>query len=221
MAFRDLETFNAEMFVPDYSARLVARSIALVPVIRANARKFAEAISEVQGSRREGDQLGALLAGAHSLHSVREISQEAAREYIKRLDWSESPAGQQDPDETRLLRHILEHRVRIAGAEVPVWRLLETALNADGMEAEDARRNALAVGIKPDCREGDRGIYISATHSAIAAMLEDTPWAAGAWSRSLARLPGAVAGRSLAVQRFGFGPPHRAVWIPESTIFGD
>lgn len=80
----DLAQYNGmlerifETLTPDYISRLQARAVSLIPVIRHNARVFAEAAALSIGSRRFGDQVGTLIAGAYALHSTKKITPEAA-----------------------------------------------------------------------------------------------------------------------------------------------
>jgi putative DNA primase/helicase len=57
----------AETLTPQFSAGLVARAVRLMPTILQNAEIFTDAVALHLGSRRIGDQLGTLLAGAHAL----------------------------------------------------------------------------------------------------------------------------------------------------------
>jgi len=54
---------------PEFIDAMQARAVSLIPVIRKNAITFAEAAAMVAKTRRFGDQVGTLLAGAYALHS--------------------------------------------------------------------------------------------------------------------------------------------------------
>ena len=83
-------------------------------MIRANAERFAQAVSVHLGSRRTGDQYGALLAGAYSLHSEREITDAEAVAYVQKQDWQVVSESETEKDEGRLLSHLTQHRIRVA-----------------------------------------------------------------------------------------------------------
>ncbi|MDE2327056.1 MAG: hypothetical protein KGK13_04260, partial [Rhodospirillales bacterium] len=219
--FRDLKRLVAETLTPEFSAGLVARAAMLAPVIRRNAVTFAEAIAEHVGSRREGDQIGALLAGAYSLHSTGEITPEAAREFVAASEWLAQSSQDEERDETRLLRHLLAHPIRTKSGDIPVARLLE-ALES---EAPDLPQRSLAAqllaefGILNRPWQGEPGLWISTKAPTIAAALKKTPWSSG-WGRALGRLPGAAASDNRLKTRFAFGMQSRAVFVPRRTIDG-
>ena len=67
-----------ETLTTRYAAGLLSRSVGLLPVIRANAEVFARAVAIRFGSRRTGDQVGTLLAGAWALWSDDLVTAESA-----------------------------------------------------------------------------------------------------------------------------------------------
>lgn len=220
VAFADLELTVRERLTPEFRDGLIARSVSLIPQIRANAETFARAIAAGLGNRRMGDQLGTLLAGAYSLHSTGLITPEAAAEYVSRSEWLEDVPQDDDKDEYRLLRHILASKMRAGTVDYTVSRLIEAAASTsyeDGLlDAALAKRTLSESGIKYGERERTPGIYISTNHPAIRAALRGTPWDAS-WSRALARLPNTESGRHV-IQRFALGHVTKATFIPMSTI---
>lgn len=221
VAFEDLQVRAAEIITPQFSAGLIARSVSLIPVIRQNAEIFARALSVAGGSRRMGDQLGTLLAGAYSLHSTRLISQADAETYVANEDWVEEKSIDDDKDEAKLLRTLLTSMVRVLNVDAPVGRLIDDAMNPG--ENEEGRINSKIAdralrekGIKIGMRNGVSGVYISTNHQGIKSLLTGTPWDAS-WSKALSRLPDADTGKGI-LERFSVGHTSRAVWIPMSTI---
>ena len=217
--FADLEATVAERLTPEFSAGLIARSVALIPTIRANAETFARAIAAGHGTRRLGDQIGTLLAGAYSLHSTRLITPEEAAEFVAREEWSDQTPADDEKDEMRLLRTILALRVRVGNADMPVSRLVEAAQRleaGEGLPAPELAQRVLSeTGVKFASRENMPGIYISTNHQALRTALKGTPWDAG-WSRALLRIEGATnSGHGV---RFGLGATSKATWIPMSIL---
>lgn len=206
-----------------FSARWVARSIRLVPAIRANAETFAVAGAQHLGSRRLGDQIGVLLAGAYSLYDEGLVSPEEASAYVASQDWGETRAVGEATDEAACLQRILEHPVRVASHKGPVDRTVAELLrSAAGIptagefvtlaDSEDALGR---VGIRVDVRTGDCSTFtVSASHSGVAALLEKTKWS-NAWARTLKRLPGARA--TDGTVRFG-ATKSRGVEIPLEEV---
>lgn len=222
-AFSDLAARAVHIITPEFAAGLLARAVGLLPVIRDNAETFAVAIASKMGTRRLGDQLGALLAGAYSLHAARRITPSQAEAFICKQDWGESAGDETTSDEQRLLSHLTAHRIRLAqgnGAaiELTLGRLIEAAFGNDDRIARDVAADELRHwGLRARTEPGPgMGLWVSTSHSAIAKALAGTPWAAN-WSRSLARLPGAGS-PSVTVVRFALGHLSRAVWLPWSLL---
>ncbi len=221
-AFQSLHAAVVSTITPAFSAGLIARSVKLLQVIRENSETFAQAVSVHLGSRRAGDQIGTLLAGAYSLHSERRITYEQAVDYIKRQDWSDASVEETSKDEQRLLGYLTQHRLRFSTGngqsnEATIGRLILAASNTDHQIIGDvAHTELLAVGIRFEWRtDSEPGVYISTRHPALARILSDTPWAKQ-WSRALLRLSGAEACQT--AKRFGPGFQSKATWLPMAVV---
>ena len=217
-AFREIQSEALDLLTPEFSAGLLARAVRLLPVVRANAETFAQAVALHLGSRRMGDQLGALLAGAYSLHSEREITEAEATAYVRAQSWEVATAERNaEPDEFRLISCLTQHRVRVTLGSSPLectlGRLISAAIGWDAIDSDKAELELRGRGIRSD----PGGIIVSNTHPELARILADTPWAAG-WGRTLSRLPGAEAtGKAV---RFNDHHVARAVFIPTSAMGG-
>jgi putative DNA primase/helicase len=217
-----LEPYWLATLTPEYVDRLHARAVSLIPVIRKNAQTFAVAGATIIGTRRMGDQLGALLAGAYSLHSSREITLEEARTWLAKQDWTDEAQLTEQRDEVSCLQHLLQHVVgvmterngrqerslgdlvqRVGGGGV-----VDMLIDA-GTASETLKRHGLRV-------EGEN-LFVANSHSALARVLFNTPWAKN-WRLILKRMPGAAASGPM---RFGGSAPERAVSIPLAVVFGD
>lgn len=205
-----------------WSERLHARIIRLIPVIRHNTEIFSNAGAAVLGSKRLGDQIGSLLAGAYALHSNSQITQQQAEEWIARQDWAEVQSIEEQSDEYRCLSHVLEKVISLSTsmtsrAERNIGELILVAasLNVDSeVPAHDAQAALNRIGIRVPEREPV--FWISNSHTGIAKLLDDTPWA-GNWGKTFKRISGAVALEKPA--RIGRGQPtQRVTAIPLSTI---
>jgi putative DNA primase/helicase len=220
ISFEDLESVTQERITPDFASGLIARSVSLLPVIRQNAEIFAKAISLHLKSRRFGDQLGTLLAGAYSLHSASVVTAQQALDYVAREQWDGQAPSDDEKDEYRLLRNIMACRIKIGSNDMPVSRLIEASQQFQSIEGlpspEIAQRALSECGIKYGAHENVRGIFFSTNHPQLKSMLRGTAWDTS-WSRSLTRLPQSVAGRNIQ-QRFALGHVGRAVWVPMSVI---
>ncbi len=227
-AFADLKVWVAETLTPAYSAALVARSVRMIQAIRASAEVFAQAIASTVGTRRQGDQLGTLLAGAWSLNSDNVVTLEQAKAYVAKEEFAETIETTDDGDDIRCLRHLMAHRIRLNGSEYPIGALIEAVRftgyeRPPGMLARDTADQALrfaGIAVKERSRTDSRaGIFISTNHSDIKRALRETPWDAG-WSRTLGRIEGAEHGRAVTC-RFTSTSMSRAVWIPIEVVEGD
>lgn len=219
-AFLALSRQAADLVTPDYAAGMLARAVMLLAVIRENAETFAVAVARTMGTRRAGDQLGALLAGAYSLHTSRAVTPQEAEAFIARQDWGDVAEMEGMRDEERLLSTIMAHRVRVSlgngpSIEVSIGRLLSAAFGADdriGHDTADLELRDLGVRVRS---RPPMGVWVSSNHPALAKVLAGSPWGAN-WARALARLPGAEpSGRNI---RFGIGHVGKAVWLPLETL---
>lgn len=195
--FAALSKMVADTLTDEYVDRFLARSIKMIPVIRANARIFATASAPVLGNQRAGDQVGALLAGAYSLHSDSVITASEAAKYIAKQDWQDQKAIVDDTDENKCLSRILQTIVKVqtkSGTfDVSIAKLIDI-VRADPNDvtprvvgAADANDALGMRGIRAD----KDGLMVSISHNELAKILRDTEWSIS-WGRTLARLPGAT-----------------------------
>jgi putative DNA primase/helicase len=178
-----------------------ARCVAMIPTIRENARVFSTVASSKIGSRRLGDQIGTLLAGAYALLSPDVIDAEHAGVLIDDQDLSQQKDIQQSTDERELMDHILQHVVRVivsrGQADRTIATLLKTAHgNPDPDVSADVAASALSLlGI----RAMDEGFVVANSHKGVKKVLEGTHWSKD-WGRVLKRIGGAT---SSGVHRIG------------------
>jgi len=197
----------------DAAVRLLARTTALIPVIRQSVKIFTKAAAERFDSQRLGDQYGTLMAGAWSLHSSQVPTLDQARSLIDQNNWEPYSQATEVSDERRCLERILQHQVRVEATDRTYTRtlgeLVEIASHAL-LDADVTQRHALDTmgryGLRVD--DSEKLLYISNTADAIATILRDTPWS-HSWATVLCRLHGAT---KAGVTRFrGAGAVSRAV----------
>ena len=215
--FRELEKRVAAAITPEAADRLLTRTFNNLPTILKNIETFADVLTEQEGSKRFGDQHGTLIAGAFSLTSTAEITPEAAKEWCAKHDWRWAKLDNDQSDGEKLLAFILAARVRHddrgMAREASVGRLIDRALNADGLD-RDVATNALGeYGMKAD-RDW---LYVASPSKPITDMLRDTPWG-GSYRRALGELEGAV---SLDKMRFSAAMRLRCVAVPMGLVLGD
>jgi len=215
--FRELEKRVAAAITPEAADRLLTRTFNNLPTILKNIETFADVLTEQEGSKRFGDQHGTLIAGAFSLTSTAEITPEAAKEWCAKHDWRWAKLDNDQSDGEKLLAFILAARVRHddrgMAREASVGRLIDRALNAEGLD-RDVATNALGeYGMKAD-RDW---LYVASPSKPITDMLRDTPWG-GSYRRALGELDGAVSHDKM---RFSAAMRLRCVAVPMGLVLGD
>lgn len=219
-----LETIYGTL-TPEYIRRLQARAVGLIPVIRHNSRVFAEAAALSVGSRRFGDQVGTLLAGAYALHSTKQISHEEARRFVDTQQWDEHHDSDDSKDERACMQYILAEQVTVDTSKGPKRRAIGELVEicVSGLDEKDGdvsltvaeqtiKRCGLAVVAARDPFDEHR-IAVANAHKALSRMLAGSPWATS-WARTLTRLKGA---EKTGTMRFA-GVTSKAVTVPISSI---
>ncbi len=218
--FERLKRLKEELLGSDEQCRaLRARTISLVPVIRENAKTFAAAAADRLKSQRLGDQVGVLLAGAYSLRSAGVITLEAAKEWIGKQDMEDSEIQDDQRDEYRCLRLIMEQKIRIQGYrvshDIPVAELIQIAMGrenfSDGVSVTDVDRELRRNGIRVSVT--DSMFMVACAHPVIMRWLDKSPWMNG-YAALLERLPGAM--KAPKVVRIT--TPYRVIIIPEALL---
>lgn len=172
--------------------RLIARTVKRLPMLLREVELFSDACAEFFGSRRAGDQFGFLMAGAFSLTSDAEATRETAVAFIAQHNWDEFLEPARDAaDHERCLNRILESRVRMAGVdtELPMGELLEIHLNR-ALHNEITSKRAGDLLQRSGLKVVEGRLIVSANHTAIAKILERTPWS-NDWRTVLKQIPGA------------------------------
>jgi len=191
-----------ETLTDEYIDRLQARAVTMIPIIRKNARTFAEAAAIALKSRRMGDQIGTLLAGAYALHSNKEITRESAMEWINRQNWDDVAEVSEAKDEAKCLSHILTYQLRVETHNGPKTRSIGELIQrlagiGDGakdydVQGDEATSVLRRTGIRVDAREdGMAVVRVANSHEQMRKIMQDTPWATS-YHRTLMRMPGAI-----------------------------
>ena len=218
--FRTLHAAAAALVTPDFSGRLLARSLSMVATIRANASTLADALAEYLGSRRAGDTLGAALAGTHALYHQRALTSAEAREWISRHGWTgEAGAGlQPDPDHERALWRLMQATIRVeAGREVhnrtvaELVAIVTECQGADAVDVDQARSHLARVGLRVE----DQFLWVWNRSQFVADVFRDTAWAE-AWKAALLNIAGV---RHVGVSKMRWGPVSgRGLGIPIDAV---
>jgi putative DNA primase/helicase len=179
----------------DIARRLIARTVNLIPTIRASVRVFTRVAAERFDSQRLGDQYGTLLAGAWSLMSSQVATDDEARALIDQNNWEPYSQTTEVPDEQRCLQRILQYQVRVETDEKTLTRtlgeLVEIAAHHRSdrdVETRQAKDTLERYGLRVET--DDQTLFVSNTAEAVATILRDTQWS-HSWGTLLSRLKGA------------------------------
>jgi putative DNA primase/helicase len=194
--FKEMKAFYAKHIENDFGAKLLARTLRLLPVIRNNIHTFASAITMAGGTSRMGYTLGVPLSGLLSLSSESEISLEEASAMIDKFDWIKEmmKANEIDEDWKQALDFLVQKTIKYntgnsLNDEIPVGELIGLALEKDGIKATNEQKTALLrAGIKIDKERKKASIAVNSEH--IDAIFRGTQWE-GAWLSTLSRMPSA------------------------------
>lgn len=205
----------------DYSDRLRARTIAMLPTILKNAETFSAAAAAELGQQRAGDQVGVLLAGAYSLRSSKEVSYKEALAWIQKRNWNEEKSQEQSRDELALIQHILGQITRIerpsGGVEErtigELVRIAAGIIRDNIFDPHHAQDRLNRIGIKTV----KASVVIGNSVDAINKFLVGTHWAKN-YNKILVRLDGA---EDCEPTRFASGMKVRATKIPLVTLFAN
>lgn len=206
-----------KLVTDDFVKAMQSRTIELLPIILKNARTFADAVAAVIGQRRIGDQVGAMLAGAYSLTSNKEISYEDAVKWVEARDWTEERGLELTKDEYQLFGKIMGHITSLETETGRIDRSIgEIIMVAIGMRGEfgcspetaHARLRRLGIMVKDD------RILIANQSEGITSIIRDTAWSKN-YSRILERLPNA---ERVEPRAYTPGIKSRGVSVPLSIV---
>jgi putative DNA primase/helicase len=205
--FERLQALHAEIMRPGFAAALLARTLKLLPTIRANCEVFAQAIARSGSSRRTGDTIGVLLAGAWSLRSSKPATPAEADAFLANTTWTKAAVERSDsaPEWQRAIGFLVQQRIRYVGSnsrpeEVPIGDMIigivqPSSNEAAGISVTDARRALTRAGIIVRDRDKDGfplprpTLVIASSSDQLRTFFEKSPWASG-WAATLKRTPG-------------------------------
>lgn len=201
----------------DWPARLLARSIGMLPTILDNIDVFSRVAAVKFGTQRYGDQFGTLLAGAWCLCRGTVASVEQAAKMIESYDWSEHRDEGSPDDPSKALGALMEARVRVSGNEITIFELIADALNRSVSKPMDngvAADTLSRFGIRIEGTE----IAFASSSTALRDLVAKTPYYSDLRGQ-LRRLPGAGNLGNKTRKFSGIGS--KCVTIPLSLIFDD
>lgn len=174
------------------------------------------------GTRRMGDQIGTLLAGAYALYSQKEISREQAVEWIASQDWSDVTDANEERDEATCLNQIIAHTLRVEihdGVKTRTVGELIEKITGDGktdleIETGDAADALARIGLRVELNlQGKYELWVATQHKELRRILTGTNYQ-DSWGRVLLRINGSD---KVPPKKFA-GVTSRAVSVPVGAI---
>jgi putative DNA primase/helicase len=215
--FADYHDRWNKLVTDDKIKQLHTRTMALLPVIIKNTKTFADAVAQVIGIRRIGDQVAGMLAGAYSLVSTKEISLSEAIEWVKLRDWNEEKGLEQTKDEFQLFSRIMSHVTFIDSTHGRVDRTVgELIMYASNFETDIsisidiARARLRRLGIIVT----DKQMIIANSSPEIINIIKDSSWSKN-YNKVLERIPES---EKIDSRKFAPGLNSRAIGLPLSLI---
>lgn len=219
--FAALKQAHAEAMVPNICGRLLARALAMVPTIRANADLLADAISRTGAGRRAGDLLGTLLACQMALVSAKQIANaEEAAAIVQGREWVRQAAAEAKvaPEWERALAHLMqaEGMRRTTSNRVENITIAELIGACAGQRDDPGPRDADDALRRLGMRVAGDRLLIGNRSTGAANLFRNTPWGSG-WRATLSRVPRAM--RDITA-RFTDGYRDKALGLPLDQILG-
>jgi putative DNA primase/helicase len=174
-----LDAFRSDDGLP---SRLMRRSLNLLPTTIRNIETFAKAAAQRFGSQREGDQYGAMLAGAWSLMSDELATHADAEQLIAMYDWTEYFEDLELDASRKAINALLQKTIRLPVGEISVAEVVANAagdLTADAILGEhDAQRVLMRHGMKALRAHVEPVLFFANGHEGLKELLKDTAYAA-------------------------------------------
>lgn len=217
--FQALISLIHETLTPEYSKRLLARTINNLPTLLKNIEVFGRAASDAFGNKRSGDQIGPMLAGAYMLETTKLITSKEAKEYILSKNWDFHKDNYADSDSSKLLQNIMTARIKYdcegMTRESTIGELVEISVDTSNIKNKMAIMALAPYGLKV---LDENLLAISNQSPALKRLLQNTPYSN--WSRTLGDYPEAGNNENKPV-RFMAGLVNKCKTIPLDDILND
>jgi len=186
--YNDLLDNIERVITPEFSGRLMARTLDNMDSLFENIKIFQRAARRVVKSARAAEMIGNMLAGVYLLSRTDVIKEELAQKWIEQHDWTRHTIIDQETDPVRLLQYMSSSTLRLqtqgAAREYSVGDLIRMVHTQQGYWEEAnklLRYNGIAV-------KGGR-VYIASRSAHLEKMLRDTDWSIK-WTPMLSNLEG-------------------------------
>jgi putative DNA primase/helicase len=205
---------EAERLNQAFTRRFRARVMHEQAAVRQNARIFSREIAAICGSQRQGDQVGAILAGLYAVTKGGEATANDINTVLPADMIAELLGGHEDRDEdrTKVYRYLMERVLQVEANGRTLRRAISELVGIcvgakydDAITHGEASKLLVRYGIRPNAT----GVYVAARHSLLAELFEGTAWQRD-HARALLRTPGATWASGVCF----LAGKSRAVWVP-------
>lgn len=192
--YEDLLALIKETITPDFSNRMIARTIKYMDVLLENIEVFKKAARKVIGGARSSQQIGTMLAGLYLLSRTDVCTIATAEEWLRQYGWIDYTPTDKEGDPIRLIQHIGTSFVRYASTgsaaiDVSIGELVEMVVRKGDERADKVLRQHGIIA-KHD------GVTIANRTQNMARLLRGTEWEMK-WSRTLSDLIGSYKKKSV------------------------
>ena len=157
---------------PDYSNRLIARTLENMDTLFANIATFQKAARLVIKGARASQVIGAMLGGLFLLNSTKLIDLEDAKKWISERSWTSHTIIDDDTDPVRLLQYISSCVLRLNDhgslKDISVGDLIIEAFH--GNKPADTLLRYTGIAVK------DGRVYFASRSASLSKLLRDTDW---------------------------------------------
>ena len=159
--FEKLRTSVEALIDNDYCESLLARAVRLAGVMRKSQQVVSDVSAKIYGDRRQGDQMGMIIAGLWGLQSDFVIDELAAKRYLDIFTKNKERvySSEDDKQEQGCLDSLMRMPVKIQSHSYPLSRVLSFVLGFDAIEENkiEVERILAYGGIKVS----DKKLYLS------------------------------------------------------------
>lgn len=183
--YDDLLQMIDETIGPDFSEKLIARTLENMDTLISNIRIFQRAVRKTIGGARAAQQIGTMMAGVYLLGRTDTISDKDALELVQRYSWTDHTIVDQEGDPIRLVQWIVGSLIKTrSGIEVSIGELV-SQVKYDRDVSADKLLRYYGIAVRDDT------VDIASRSQNLAKLLKDTEWH-DKWSRTLSDVNGAV-----------------------------
>lgn len=159
--FEKLRKSVEELIDNDYCEALLARAVRLAGIMRQSQQVVSDVSAKIYGDRRQGDQMGMIIAGLWGLQSDFVIDELAAKRYLDIFTKNKERvySSEDDKQEQGCLDSLMRMPVKIQSHTYPLSRVLSFVLGFDAIEENKIEvEQILAYG---GIKVSDKKLYLS------------------------------------------------------------